>query len=61
MKAIDGLEKKQPDKPLAANLRGRTLLAKKDVPGARKSFERALEIDPMFFPAVASLAGAGPG
>jgi putative PEP-CTERM system TPR-repeat lipoprotein len=55
--AIDGLEKKQADKPLAANLRGRTLLAKKDVAGARKSFERALAIDPTFFPAVATLAG----
>jgi putative PEP-CTERM system TPR-repeat lipoprotein len=55
--AIDGLEKKQPDKPLAANLRGRTLLAKKDLPGARKSFERAIAIDPTFFPAVATLAG----
>ena len=56
LQAIDALEKKQPDKPLAANLRGRTLLAKKDTAGARKSFERALEIDPTFFPAVASLA-----
>ena len=55
--AIDGLEKKQPDKPLAANLRGRTLLAKKDVAGARKSFEHALTLDPQFFPAVSSLAG----
>jgi putative PEP-CTERM system TPR-repeat lipoprotein len=55
--AIDALEKKQPDKPLAANLRGRTLLAKRDVPGARKSFEHALTLDPTFFPAVASLAG----
>ena len=55
--AIDALEKKQPDKPLAANLRGRTLLAKKDVAGARKSFERAVAIDPTFFPAVATLAG----
>lgn len=54
--AIDALEKKQADKPLAANLRGRTLLAKKDVLGARKSFERALTIDPTFFPAAASLA-----
>jgi len=54
--AIDRLEKKQPDKPLAANLRGRTLMAKKDMAGARKSFERALLIDPGFFPAVASLA-----
>lgn len=57
LKAIDGLEKKQPTKPMAANLRGRVLLAKKDLAGARKSFERAVSIDPMFFPAVASLAG----
>ena len=56
LKAIDGLEKKQPEKPLAANLRGRTLLAKKDTAGARKSFEAALKIDPTFFTAVASLA-----
>ena len=54
--AIDRLEKKQVDKPYAANLRGRTLLAKKDIPNAVKSFERALTIDPTFFPAVASLA-----
>lgn len=56
LKAIDGLEKKQPDKPLAHNLRGRTLLAKKDMTGARKSFERALVLSPNYFPAVASLA-----
>ena len=57
LKAIDGLEKKQPDKALAANLRGRTLLAKQDVAGARKAFESALAIDPTYFAAVASLAG----
>ncbi|OGA97424.1 MAG: hypothetical protein A3E79_13880 [Burkholderiales bacterium RIFCSPHIGHO2_12_FULL_61_11] len=56
LKAIDGLEKKQPAKPLAAFLRARTLLAKRDTAGARKSFERALTIDPSYFPAVASLA-----
>ena len=56
LKAIDGLEKKQPDRPLAANLRGQTLLARKDPGGARKSFERATAIDASFFPAVASLA-----
>ncbi len=56
LKAIDGLEKKQPDKPLAHNLRGRTLLAKKDTAGARKSFERAVALSPGYFPAVASLA-----
>ncbi len=57
LKAIDGLEKKQPDKPLAANLRARTLLAKGDAAAARKSFEHALTIDPVYFPAVAGLAG----
>ena len=57
LKTIDRFEKKQPDKPLAAYLRGRTLLAKRDVAGARQSFERALTIDPTYFPAVASLAG----
>ena len=56
LKAIDGLEKKQPNSPLASNLRARTLLAKKDVAGARKAFERAAEIDPMYMPAIASLA-----
>lgn len=54
--AVDGLEKKQPDKPLAAQLRAGILLAKKDNAGARKSFERALTIDPSYFPAVVSLA-----
>jgi cellulose synthase operon protein C len=57
MRAIDTLERKQPDQPLAANLRGRTLLAMNDLSAARKSFERALEIAPTYFPAAASLAG----
>ena len=56
LKAIDALEKKQPDKPLAANLRGRVLLAKRDLPGARGSFERSVALDPSYFPSVASLA-----
>lgn len=54
--AIDRMEAKQPDKPFAANLRGRVQLAQRDVAGARKSFEKALSIDPVFYPAVASLA-----
>ena len=56
LKAIDALEKKQPGKPDAAVLQGRTYLAKKDQVNARKSFERAFGIAPTFFPAVASLA-----
>lgn len=56
LKAIDNLEKKQPDNPATYNLRARTLLAKKDIAGARVSFEKALSINPAFLPAAASLA-----
>lgn len=56
LKAIDGLERKQPNNPATHNLRARALLAKKDVVGARQSYEKALTINPTFFPAVASLA-----
>ena len=57
LKAIDQIEKKQPNNPATYNLRGQTLLAKKDLAGARKSFEKALSINPTFYPAVATLAG----
>ncbi|MDR0776718.1 MAG: PEP-CTERM system TPR-repeat protein PrsT [Azonexus sp.] len=56
LKAIDALEKKQPDNPATYSLRARTLLAKKDVSGARQSFEKALAINPTYFSAAASLA-----
>ncbi len=54
--AIDALEKKQPDNPLAQNLRGGVMLAKKDVPAARKSFEKAVTMDKGYVPAAANLA-----
>lgn len=54
--AVERLEAKQPDRPAAANLRGRIHLAQKDNKAARQSFERALKIDPTYFAAVASLA-----
>jgi len=56
LKAIDSLEKKQPGSPATLNLRARTLLAKDDIPGARAAFEKALSLNPSFFPAAASLA-----
>ena len=56
LKAIDALEKKQPDNPLPHEMRGRLLLAKRDTAGARKSFERALTLNPTYFSAVAGLA-----
>jgi len=54
--AIDALEKKQPGNPLAYNLRGGVMLAKRDVAAARKSFEKALSIDKGYVPAAANLA-----
>ena len=56
LKAIEGLERKTPDRPVAYNLRGRVLLLKRDIPGATKAFETALSKDPNYFPAVASMA-----
>lgn len=56
LQAIDGLEKKTPERPIAHHLRGRVLLLKRDIPGATQAFEAALGKDPNYFPAVASLA-----
>jgi putative PEP-CTERM system TPR-repeat lipoprotein len=56
LKAIDSLEKKQPDNAAIYNLRAQTLLAKKDLQGARQSYEKSLSINPGFFPAAAGLA-----
>jgi cellulose synthase operon protein C len=53
--AATSYEKKQPGAP-AALLKGRVLFAANDIAGARRSFERALEIDPVYFPAVRSMA-----
>jgi putative PEP-CTERM system TPR-repeat lipoprotein len=53
---IDELEKKQPENPIADNLRGTALLGKGDTDAARKSFEQALVKNPAYFPAAASLA-----
>lgn len=56
LKALDGLQKKQPESPLPHHLRGGVFLAKKDMAGARKSFERALAVAPSYFPSAAGLA-----
>lgn len=50
------LEKKQPDNPVTFNLLGAVYLGKQDVANARKSFERALVLQPDYFPAVMNLA-----
>ncbi len=56
LQAIDAMSMKEPESPLADNLRGRVLVRLKDYGGAQKSFERALVKDGGFFPAVDSLA-----
>lgn len=54
--ALVALEKKQPGNPLTYNLKGRALLLKRDFPAARANFERALELNATYMPAVTNLA-----
>jgi putative PEP-CTERM system TPR-repeat lipoprotein len=56
LEAVQALEKKQPDNPLTHNLRGGALILKRDLAGARASFERALQLQPTYMPAVSNLA-----
>ena len=56
LKAIDALEQKQPDRPLAHVLRGSVLQQRNDPAGAIAAFEKAISIDPLFYPATAGLA-----
>ncbi len=56
LKAIDALEKKKADDPLPYFLRGQAMLIKKDAASARKAFEKALAVSPVYFPAAAVLA-----
>lgn len=54
--ALDVAEKKLGPRAQTSYLRGGALWAKKDPLGARKSFERALELNPEFAPAAQRLA-----
>ncbi|CAG1005861.1 protein O-GlcNAc transferase [Methylophilaceae bacterium] len=54
--AVQALEKERPDNPLVQNLKGGVYLGKKDIPGARASFQKALALQPSYFPAAANLA-----
>ncbi|HSO48612.1 MAG TPA: XrtA/PEP-CTERM system TPR-repeat protein PrsT, partial [Rhizobiaceae bacterium] len=58
-KALDvarAMVKKRPDDPTAHNALGSVLLIRKDIPAARASFTKAVELNPTFMPSVASLA-----
>jgi putative PEP-CTERM system TPR-repeat lipoprotein len=54
--AVQALERKQPENPMTYNLKGGALVLKKDLVGARASFERALGLQPAYMPAVNNLA-----
>lgn len=56
LKAVDALQAKQAEEPLAYHLRGRIQVLQKDTAAARTSFEAALAKDANYFPANASLA-----
>lgn len=53
--AIAQLEKKQPNSPMVANLRGQAQLGKKDIPAARQQFEQAIALNATYLPAVTNL------
>jgi putative PEP-CTERM system TPR-repeat lipoprotein len=55
LKAIEVLDRKQPKQASVSMMRGRAHLLRGDVPAARKSFEEALALSPLHFPAVAAL------
>ncbi len=50
------LQKEQPENPLSYSLEGTARIGKRDIAGARASFEKALSVEPMYYPAAASLA-----
>lgn len=54
--AVQSLEKAQPNNPAVQNVKGGVYLGKKDIKNARASFEKAVALNPTFFPAVANLA-----
>ena len=55
MEAVKALEKKQPNNPLTFQMYGLVHLAKRDVPAARRNFDKALELQPNYLPAAYNL------
>ncbi len=56
LQALAPLERKQPGNPIVHNLKGTAYLARNDAAAARKSYERALALQPVFMPALLNLA-----
>jgi len=55
LKAVAALEAKAPELPISPALRGRILMQQGKLAEARRSFERAVEIDAKYYPGVAGL------
>jgi len=56
MEAVKALEKKQPKNPLTFQMYGLVHAAKRDIPAARRNFDKALELQPNYLPAAYNLA-----
>lgn len=56
LKAIAKLEQAKPQSPLNENLKAAIYLGKRDTKQARSHFERALKLQPAYYPAAANLA-----
>jgi putative PEP-CTERM system TPR-repeat lipoprotein len=54
--AAQALEQQQPDNPQVYNVKGAVYLVKGDMASARAAFEKAVALQPTFFPAVTNLA-----
>lgn len=54
--AAQALEKAQPNNPAVHNMKGGVYLGMQDLKNARASFEKAVALNPSFFPAVSNLA-----
>lgn len=54
--AVETLEAKTPNDPMVHNLKGGIYLYQLDMPKAKASLEKALAIEPAYFPAVSNLA-----
>ncbi|MFN7609528.1 MAG: XrtA/PEP-CTERM system TPR-repeat protein PrsT, partial [bacterium] len=53
---LDSIAKKRPESAEPYEMRGRVLLMRRDLAGARAAFEQALKIDPAFYVATSNLA-----
>jgi cellulose synthase operon protein C len=56
LKVIDRLQGKSPGRPEAPHLRAQVMALRGDLPAARTSYEKALAIDPQFYPSIDGLA-----